>query len=110
MAARALLQPTRHPQDASGHLELLAELFNGSPVKDEDMINDSWRGASRDQGGYCTAEYTGGMSGIDHPRERIFRGSLVLATTADCLPGCRSGREMVIVLPNSFGSQRKFAD
>src|SRR5678815_1128008 len=48
--------------------ELLAWLFNDSPVKDEVVINDRWGIDTRHKhGGYWTTEYTAGMSGIDHP-------------------------------------------
>jgi alpha-L-fucosidase len=50
--------------------ELLAWLFNDSPIKDEVVINDRWGGDTRHKhGGYWTTEYTAGMSGIDHPWE-----------------------------------------
>src|SRR4029453_1240191 len=50
--------------------ELLAWLFNDSPVKDEVVINDRWGSNTRHKhGGYWTTEYTAGMSGIDHPWE-----------------------------------------
>src|SRR5437588_10534387 len=50
--------------------ELLAWLFNESPVKDEVVINDRWGSDTRHKhGGYWTTEYTAGMSGIDHPWE-----------------------------------------
>jgi len=50
--------------------ELLAWLFNDSPVKDEVAINDRWGKDSRHKhGGYWTTEYTPGMSGMDHPWE-----------------------------------------
>ncbi len=50
--------------------ELLAWLFNESPVKDEVVINDRWgRDTRHKHGGYWTTEYTAGMSGIDHPWE-----------------------------------------
>ena len=50
--------------------ELLASLFNESPVKDEVVINDRWGGDTRHKhGGYWTTEYTAGMSAIDHAWE-----------------------------------------
>ena len=50
--------------------ELLAWLFNESPVKDEVVINDRWGKDTRHKhGGYWTTEYTAGMSGMDHPWE-----------------------------------------
>ena len=42
--------------------ELLAWLFNDSPVKDEVVINDRWGKDTRHKhGGYYTTEYTSGM-------------------------------------------------
>lgn len=50
--------------------ELLAWLFNDSPVKDDVVINDRWGKDTRHKhGGYWTTEYTAGMSGMDHPWE-----------------------------------------
>lgn len=50
--------------------ELLAWLFNDSPVKNEVVINDRWGSDSRHKhGGYWTTEYTSGMSGMSHPWE-----------------------------------------
>ena len=41
--------------------ELLAWLFNDSPVKDEVVIDDRWGKDTRHKhGGYCTTEYTPG--------------------------------------------------
>jgi alpha-L-fucosidase len=55
--------------------ELLAWLFNESPVKDEVVINDRWGGDTRHKhGGYWTTEYTAGMSGIDHPGRKPRHG------------------------------------
>ena len=43
--------------------ELLAWLFNESPVKDDVVINDRWGKDTRHKhGGYWTTEYTPGMS------------------------------------------------
>jgi alpha-L-fucosidase len=50
--------------------ELLAWLFNESPVKDEVVINDRWGKDSRHKhGGYWTTEYTPGMAGNAHAWE-----------------------------------------
>ncbi len=50
--------------------ELLAWLFNDSPVKDSVVINDRWGKDTRHKhGGYYTTEYTAGMSGMEHPWE-----------------------------------------
>src|SRR5207248_11512891 len=50
--------------------ELVAWLFNVSPVKVEVVVDDGWGSDTRHKhGGYWTTEYTAGMSGIDHPWE-----------------------------------------
>jgi alpha-L-fucosidase len=50
--------------------ELLAWLFNESPVKDNVVINDRWGKDSRHKhGGYYTTEYTSGMEAASHPWE-----------------------------------------
>ena len=50
--------------------ELLAWLFNESPVKDEVVIDDRWGKDTRHRhGGYYTTEYTSGMQAAAHPWE-----------------------------------------
>jgi alpha-L-fucosidase len=50
--------------------ELLAWLFNESPVKDEVVIDDRWGKDTRHKhGGYFTTEYTSGMQTGNHPWE-----------------------------------------
>lgn len=50
--------------------ELLAWLFNESPVKEDVVINDRWgKDCRHKHGGYFTTEYTSGMAGGDHPWE-----------------------------------------
>ena len=50
--------------------ELLAWLFNESPVKDEVVIDDRWGKDTRHKhGGYYTTEYTAGMQSGNHPWE-----------------------------------------
>jgi alpha-L-fucosidase len=50
--------------------ELLAWLFNESPVKDEVVIDDRWGKDTRHKhGGYYTTEYTSGMQQAAHPWE-----------------------------------------
>jgi alpha-L-fucosidase len=50
--------------------ELLAWLFNESPVKDEVVIDDRWGKDTRHKhGGYYTTEYTSGMQAASHPWE-----------------------------------------
>jgi alpha-L-fucosidase len=80
--------------------ELLAWLFNESPVKDEVVINDRWGGDTRHKhGGYWTTEYTAGMSGIDHPWEES-RGMGVSYgyNRAENLNVYHTGRELVMIL------------
>jgi alpha-L-fucosidase len=50
--------------------ELLAWLFNDSPVRDEVVVNDRWGRETRHvHGGYYTTEYGAGLPGADHPWE-----------------------------------------
>lgn len=50
--------------------ELLAWLFNDSPVKDKVVIDDRWgKDTTHKHGGYWTTEYTAGMSSTNHPWE-----------------------------------------
>ncbi len=50
--------------------ELLAWLFNESPVADSVVIDDRWGKDTRHKhGGYYTTEYTSGMQQSDHPWE-----------------------------------------
>ncbi|MCB0654885.1 MAG: alpha-L-fucosidase [Saprospiraceae bacterium] len=49
--------------------ELLAWLYNDSPVKDHVVVNDRWgKGIRQHHGGYYTSEYESGMHS-DHPWE-----------------------------------------
>ena len=80
--------------------ELLAWLFNDSPVKDEVVINDRWGSDTRHKhGGYWTTEYTAGMSGMEHPWEES-RGMGVSYgyNRAEDLNVYHSGRELVFIL------------
>jgi alpha-L-fucosidase len=80
--------------------ELLAWLFNESPVKDEVVVDDRWGSDTRHKhGGYWTTEYTAGMSGIDHPWEES-RGMGVSYgyNRAEDLNIYHSGRELVFIL------------
>ena len=50
--------------------ELLAWLFNESPVADDVVVDDRWGKDTRHKhGGYYTTEYTSGMQGSNHPWE-----------------------------------------
>ena len=79
--------------------ELLAWLFNDSPVKDEVAINDRWGKDSRHKhGGYWTTEYTPGMSGMDHPwEESRGMGFSYGYNRAERLEHYHTGRELVIM-------------
>jgi alpha-L-fucosidase len=50
--------------------ELLAWLYNESPVRDKVVVNDRWGSESRHKhGGYYTTEYGAGLPGADHAWE-----------------------------------------
>jgi len=58
------------PSDQWRSAELLAWLFNESPVRDEVVIDDRWGKDTRHKhGGYFTTEYTSGMQQAGHPWE-----------------------------------------
>ncbi len=80
--------------------ELLAWLFNESPVKDEVVINDRWGKDTRHKhGGYWTTEYTPGMSGLDHPwEESRGMGFSYGYNRAERLEHYHTGRELVVML------------
>lgn len=80
--------------------ELLAWLFNDSPVKDEVVINDRWGKETRHvHGGYWTTEYTAGMSGLDHPwEENRGMGFSYGYNRAERLEDYHTGRELVLML------------
>jgi len=80
--------------------ELLAWLFNESPVKDDVVINDRWGKDTRHKhGGYWTTEYTPGMSGMEHPwEESRGMGFSYGYNRAEKLEDYHSGRELVIML------------
>jgi alpha-L-fucosidase len=80
--------------------ELLAWLFNESPVKDRVVINDRWGKETRHKhGGYWTTEYTSGMTGIDHPWEECRgMGFSFGYNRAESLSDYHTGRELVIIL------------
>jgi alpha-L-fucosidase len=58
------------PSDQWRSPELLAWLFNESPVREEVVIDDRWGKDTRHKhGGYFTTEYTSGMQQSGHPWE-----------------------------------------
>jgi len=80
--------------------ELLAWLYNESPVKDEVVVDDRWGSDTRHKhGGYWTTEYTAGMSGVEHPWEES-RGMGVSYgyNRAEGLKIYHTGRELVFIL------------
>ncbi len=80
--------------------ELLAWLYNESPVKDEVVVDDRWGKDTRHKhGGYWTTEYTPGMSGMDHPwEESRGMGFSYGYNRAERLQDYHTGRELVIML------------
>jgi alpha-L-fucosidase len=80
--------------------ELLAWLFNESPVKDQVVINDRWGSDTRHKhGGYWTTEYTPGMSGMEHPwEESRGMGFSYGYNRAERLEDYHTGRELVTML------------
>ena len=80
--------------------ELLAWLFNESPVKDDVVINDRWGKDTRHKhGGYWTTEYTPGMTGMDHPwEESRGMGFSYGYNRAERVEDYHTGRELVLML------------
>jgi alpha-L-fucosidase len=80
--------------------ELLAWLYNESPVKDEVIVDDRWGSDSRHKHcGYWTTEYTPGMKDSDHVWEES-RGMGVSYgyNRAETLSMYHTSRELVIML------------
>jgi alpha-L-fucosidase len=88
------------PSSAWRSPELLAWLYNDSPVKDEVVVNDRWGSDTRHKhGGYWTTEYTAGMSGMEHPwEESRGMGYSYGYNRAERLEDYHTGRELVIML------------
>jgi alpha-L-fucosidase len=80
--------------------ELVAWLFNESPVKDEVVVNDRWGKDTRHKhGGYYTTEYTAGMENIDHAwEESRGMGYSYGYNRNEGLDDYRTGRELVLML------------
>ena len=80
--------------------ELLAWLFNESPVKDNVVIDDRWgKDCRHKHGGYYTTEYGAGLASGAHPWEecRGMAHSFGYSRT-ELLSDYRSAREMILVL------------
>jgi alpha-L-fucosidase len=80
--------------------ELLAWLFNESPVKDEVVVNDRWGKDTRHKhGGYWTTEYTPGMSGNEHAwEESRGMGFSYGYNRAERLEHYHTGRQLLTML------------
>lgn len=80
--------------------ELLAWLFNDSPVKDRVVINDRWGKETRHKdGGYWTTEYTAGMSNAQHPWEESRGMGYSYGYNRDeQLKDYHTGRQLVLML------------
>lgn len=80
--------------------ELLAWLYNESPVKDEVIVNDRWGKETRHKhGGYWTTEYTPGMADSNRAwEESRGMGFSYGYNRAERLDHYHSGRELVILL------------
>lgn len=88
------------PSSAWRSPEILAWLFNDSPVKNEIVVNDRWGKETRHvDGGYWTTEYTAGMSGIAHPWEESRGMGFSYGYNRDeSLKDYHTGRELVMML------------
>ena len=80
--------------------EILAWLFNDSPVKDEVVVNDRWGKETRHKhGGYWTTEYTPGMTEVNHPWEESRGMGLSYGyNRAERMQDYHTGRELVLML------------
>jgi alpha-L-fucosidase len=80
--------------------ELLAWLYNDSPVRDEVVVDDRWGSDTRHKhGGYWTTEYTPGMSDTAHAwEESRGMGFSYGYNRAERLDHYHSGRELVLML------------
>jgi alpha-L-fucosidase len=80
--------------------ELLAWLYNESPVKDEIVVDDRWGSDTRHKhGGYWTTEYTPGMAETTHAwEESRGMGFSYGYNRAERVEHYHSGRELVLML------------
>ena len=80
--------------------ELLAWLFNESPVRDEVVIDDRWGKDTRHKhGGYYTTEYTAGMQSGSHPwEESRGMGESYGYNRMETLKDYHTGRELLLML------------
>ena len=80
--------------------EMLAWLFNESPVRGEVVINDRWGKETRHRhGGYYTTEYTAGMQSGSHPwEENRGMGASYGYNRMETLRDYHTGRELLLTL------------
>ncbi len=80
--------------------ELLAWLFNESPVAEQVVVNDRWGKDSRHRhGGYYTTEYTSGMQAATHPWEESRGiGYSYGYNRTETLTDYHSGRQLLLML------------
>ena len=80
--------------------ELLAWLFNESPVKDSVVVDDRWGSDTRHKhGGYYTTEYTSGMQASQHPwEESRGMGYSYGYNRMETLKDYHSGRQLLLML------------
>jgi alpha-L-fucosidase len=80
--------------------ELLAWLYNESPVKNEIVVDDRWGSETRHKhGGYWTTEYTPGMAETTHAwEESRGMGFSYGYNRAERVEHYHSGRELVLML------------
>jgi alpha-L-fucosidase len=80
--------------------ELLAWLFNESPVRDEVVIDDRWGSDTRHKhGGYYTTEYTAGMQQSEHPwEESRGMGYSYGCNRMETLKDYHTGRQLLLML------------
>jgi len=80
--------------------ELLAWLFNESPVRDEVVIDHRWGKDTRHKhGGYYTTEYTSGMQAASHPwEESRGMGYSYGYNRAETLADYHTDRELLMML------------
>jgi alpha-L-fucosidase len=80
--------------------ELLAWLFNESPVADNVVIDDRWGSDTRHKhGGYFTTEYTSGMQQSSHPwEESRGMGYSYGYNRAETLADYHTSRQLILML------------
>ncbi len=80
--------------------ELLAWLFNESPVRDQVVIDDRWGKDTRHKhGGYYTTEYTSGMQAATHPwEESRGMGYSYGYNRMETVKDYHTGRELLLML------------